>query len=237
MGYELKIQNLNYHVNDKQILKDINVSLNSGQFAALLGENGSGKSTLLDLLMGFRIPKAGKVLIDNKEPHHDDLTLKANTIYLSEKMEVPVYWKIGDFLDFHKHFYKQYSDELEKQYMDEYKIKRSTSFRELSAGENKRAQIVAALSSNPQLILVDEITAVLDIVGRQRFMGHLSALAKKGCTVVMATNILENIEQYTSHLILLNKGQLSYFGEVKAFMHQQKSTHFIDQIASILEAA
>ncbi len=237
VGYELKIQNLNYHVNNKQILKEIDFSLNAGNFAALLGENGSGKSTLLDLVMGFRVPKGGKILIDNKEPHIDDLTLKGNTIYLSEKMEVPVYWKIGDYLDFHKHFYKHYSNELEKQYLEEYRIKRSTSFRELSAGENKRAQIVAALSSNPQLILVDEITAVLDIVGRQKFMSHLSALAKKGCTVVMATNILENIEHFTSHLILLNKGELSYFGDVKSFMKQQKTPQFIDQIASILEAA
>lgn len=237
MGYEVKIETLNYHANEKQILSNIDFTLKPGNFAALLGENGSGKSTLLDLLMGFRMPKNGKITVDGKEPHIDDLTLKANTMYLSEKMEVPVYWKIGDYLEFHKHFYPNYSIELEKQYMDEYKIKSSTSFRSLSAGENKRAQIVAALASNPQLILIDEITAVLDIVGRQKFMGHLSNLAQRGCTVVMATNILENIEHFTSHLILLNKGHLSYFGDVKSFMKKQKSPIFIDQIASILEAA
>lgn len=237
MGYELKIQNLNYHVNEKKILSKIDLTLNAGNFAALLGENGSGKSTLLELAMGLRVPKAGKILVDGKEPHIDDLTLKANTIYLSEKMDVPVYWKLSDYLDFHKHFYPNYSDELEKQYMEEYKIKRSTSFRSLSAGENKRAQIVAALASSPKIMLIDEITAVLDIVGRQRFMGHLTALAQKGCTVVLATNILENIEHFTSHLILLNKGQLSYFGDIKSFMKTQKQSLFIDQIASVLESA
>ncbi|MEZ4816184.1 MAG: ABC transporter ATP-binding protein [Bdellovibrionota bacterium] len=237
VGYELKIENLSYHVNEKQILHDINFSLSGGNFVALLGENGSGKSTLLDLIMGFRIPKAGKIFVDSKEPHIDDLTLKANTIYLSEKMDVPVYWKISDYLDFHKHFYPSYSAELEEQYMHEYKIKRDTNFRSLSAGENKRAQIVAALASNPQLILIDEITAVLDIVGRQKFMGHLSNLAQRGCTIVLATNILENIELFTSHLILLNKGQLSYFGDIKSFMKNQKPSLFIEQIAAVLEAA
>jgi ABC-2 type transport system ATP-binding protein len=226
---------MNYHINEKQILWNLNFNLTPGTFTALLGENGSGKSTLLDLLMGFRVPKSGSVQIENIEPHKDDLTLKANTIYLSEKMDVPLYWKIGDYLDFHRHFYPTYSLELESYYLNEYKINRHTSFRSLSAGENKRAQIVAALASSPQLIMVDEITAVLDIVGRQKFMIHLNELCKKGCTVLMATNILENIEHYTSHLLLLNKGRVSYFGEMNAFV--KTNMLFTEQVANILQAA
>ncbi len=235
MGYSLEIKNLNYHINEKKILTDLNFSMQAGTFTALLGENGSGKSTLLDLLMGFRVPKGGSIHIDGKEPHHDDLVLKANAIYISEKQDVPVYWRIGDFLDFHKYFYPNYSNDLEKFYLDEYRIKRETSFRSLSAGENKRAQIVAALSSNPQLFMIDEITAVLDIVGRQKFMSHLSEMRKKGSTIIMATNILENIDQFTSHLLLLNKGKVSYFGEMQSFI--QPNAHFIDKVASILQVA
>jgi ABC-2 type transport system ATP-binding protein len=226
---------MNYSINEKQILSNLQFTLQPGTFTALLGENGSGKSTLLDLLMGYRLPKQGEITVEGKAPHLDDLTLKANTIYLSEKMEVPVYWKIGDYLDFHRHFYPNYSTESEKFYMNEYKISRNTSIRSLSAGENKRAQIVAALASQPQLMMIDEITAVLDIVGRQRFMTHLSELKAKGATVLMATNILENIEHYTSHLLLLNRGKVSFFGPMNSFVKPQ--ILFTEQVASILQAA
>jgi ABC-2 type transport system ATP-binding protein len=105
--------------------------------------------------MGFRLPKNGKITIEGNEPHKDDLNLKKNIVFLSEKMELPVYWKVKDYLSFHKYFYPNYSDELEAKLLKDYKITRDLSFRSLSAGENKRAQIVGALASRPQLLFVD----------------------------------------------------------------------------------
>ena len=237
MGYTVKTNALNYSIHEKKILQNLSFDLQPNSFTVLLGENGSGKSTLLDLLMGFRKPKSGEILLEGKSPHLDDLELKRHTIFLSEKMEVPVYWKVGDYLDFNKHFFPSYSDDAEDRYLREYGLKREASFRSMSAGENKRAQIIAALASQPKLLMVDEITAVLDIVGRRKFMLHLKELQKNGATVLMATNILEDLEHYATDLILLNHGRLSYFGTMEMFIGQKPGTLFSEKICSKLEAA
>lgn len=237
MKSRLEISNLSYSINNKEILKNINFTLEQESFAVLLGENGSGKSTLLDLIMGFRKAQQGEIKINGISPLEDSVDLKKNVLFLSEKMEAPIYWRIKDYLSFHKHFFPTYSDLLEKKLMQEYGLQYDTSFRSLSAGENKRAQIIAALSSQPKILFVDEITAVLDIVGRQRFMGHLKELKENGALVLMATNIIEDLEHYASHLLLLRQGQLQYSGKMSHFNSDKIGQLFTQKIVKELEAA
>jgi ABC-2 type transport system ATP-binding protein len=237
MGYKIDVSKLNYQIGrDKRILTDINFNVEPGSFVAVLGENGAGKTTLLDLMMGFREPSAGSLLVQDEQPYLDNWEQRNEISYLSEKVDMPGDWSAGEFLDFNKFFYKNYSGEKEQNLVREFRVDRASRLGNMSAGEIRRAQVVASLSIQPSLIIVDEITAVLDIVGRRKFMNLLNDLNKTtGCTVVLATNILEDLAEHISHVLLVQKGTLRSYQPLSLFLEKTGKSGFSQKVADLLE--
>ena len=85
--------------------------------------------------------------------------------------------------------------------------------------------------------MVDEITAVLDIIGRRRFMKQLSEINKStGCTILLATNILEDLENHVSHIALMHRGQLQSFETLVGLLDSHPKHEFSRIVADRLEA-
>jgi ABC-type branched-subunit amino acid transport system ATPase component len=237
MGFSLQVSNLDYGVRSKpDILKNLNVNISSGQFVAVLGENGAGKTTFIDLLMGFRQPTSGQIYIEGQVPLEDPYELRQHIAYLSEKVDIPGDWSVLEFLRFNQFFYKNYSSELEADLLKKFQVDTSCRVGTMSAGEIRRVQIVSALAIQPKLIVVDEITAVLDIVGRRQFMKILADLNKNvQCTVILATNILEELGNYISDLLVISHGQLCFFKPVKELLGNQDPNYLSQIVADMLE--
>ncbi len=237
MGFSVELKNLVYSASQNQnILQNVTSTFAPGEFVAVLGENGAGKTSLLDLMMGFRSTTAGSILIQNENPYQDHWQLRQKIAYLSEKVDMPGDWTIDEFLKFNRYFYTDYSLEHEERFCQQFRINRSARVGNLSAGEIRRAQIVGALSIRPRLIIVDEITAVLDITGRRQFMNALTDLNKElNSTVILATNILENLETFISHIFLLKGGSLKLHQTLKDFTSSTNAATFSDKISNILE--
>lgn len=237
MGMPIKIENLTFGVHKKKhILHQLSLDISPGEFVAILGENGAGKTTFLDLLMGFRVPNSGTIQVDGCHPHLDHWQARHHISYLSEKIDIPGDWSVRDFLDFNKFFYRDYNVDSEKKFLNLFSVIPENRLGNMSAGEVRRAQIVAGLSSTPKLIIVDEITAVLDIVGRRKFMQALKELNQTiGCTIILATNILENLEDYISHLLVLQKGRQRLHKPLEEFLDGQDKMKFPQKVADVLE--
>jgi ABC-2 type transport system ATP-binding protein len=204
---------------------------------ALLGENGAGKTTLMDLLMGFRKPSSGQIWVNEKEPSSDPWTQRAEISYLSEKMGLPGDWSVTDFLSFNRFFYPNYSLELESELISLFRVNPKARIFNLSAGEVRRVQVVSSLSINPKLVLADEITAVLDIIGRQRFLNFLFQLNQKHqTTIILATNILEDLINYLTHVGLLSNSELVLFQSKHEFLKDSHPNEFSKLVASRLES-
>jgi len=237
MGHEIiSIQQLGYAINGRVILRDIAAAIPPGAFVGVLGENGAGKTTLLDLLMGFRVPSDGMITVLDQQPHEDHWEARKRIAYLSEKVDIPGDWSVQEFLEFHQFFYPQYSHERERDLLNEFRITPQERVGNLSAGEIRRAQIVAALASFPEIVVVDEISAVLDIVGRRKFMRLLHEQSRiSQATIVFATNILEDLVNHISHMLLLRQGELHEFTTLEGFMQGRAESGFPQLVADILE--
>jgi len=237
MGMNIEIQNLAYQIRKgKTVLSDINLSIAPGNFAVVLGENGAGKTTLLDLIMGFRKPTLGSLKVQGEKPYQDNWLTRQEIAYLSEKVDIPGDWTAGDFLRFNEYFYHHYNHDLEAKYLKVFRVNRADRLGNMSAGEIRRVQIVGALSIEPKLIVVDEITAVLDIVGRRHFMALLRDLNREiQCTIVLATNILEDLASNVSHVMLLRKGFLRGFEPLASFLGGGPPEQFSQKVADLLE--
>ena len=173
-------ENLCFVVRKKTLLKEVSFSITPGSWMAVVGENGAGKTTLLDLVMGFKKPTSGKITVFSSEPFLDRAEDRQKISYLSEKVDIPGDWSVGEFLEFNRRFYPTYDLALEKELCKTFRVNGVDRVGNLSAGEIRRAQIVAALSFKPQLIVIDEITAVLDIVGRRQFIRYSASREPTG---------------------------------------------------------
>ena len=237
MGLNIEVQNLSYQIHkEKKVLKDLTLQIASGTFVAVLGENGAGKTTLLDMIMGFRKPSQGSVKVEKEKPHLDNWKRRQEIAYLSEKVDIPGDWLVDDFLKFNEYFYTHYSYDIEAKYLKLFRVNRKDRLGNMSAGEIRRVQIVAALSIEPKLIVVDEVTAVLDIVGRRHFMNLLRELYHQTqCTIVLATNILEDLANNVTHVMLLRKGDVRTFEPLSTFLGEASQAVFSQKVADLLE--
>jgi ABC-2 type transport system ATP-binding protein len=181
----------------------------------VLGENGAGKTTLLDLLMGFRRRTAGTISVMGHDPESDPWESRARIAYLSEKVDVPGDWEAAEFLSFHRHFFPRFDADEERGLLQALRVQPRARAGTLSAGEARRLQIVGALAARPELVIADEITAVLDILGRRQFLGLLKERQQRtGLTVVLATNVPEGLEPYADSILLLSRGRQLAFGSM-----------------------
>lgn len=234
----VRIKNVSFvtHTN-RAILSNIDVEVPAGSFVAVLGENGAGKTTLLDLLMGFKRPTSGTIEVFGRQPHDDPYSERERISYLSEKMDLPADWSVDYFMEFNRFFFSRYSREREQELIREFGVDLSNRIGNLSAGEIRRTQIVASLATPRDLVVVDEITAVLDIVGRKKFMRVLSQLQRNhGTTIVLATNILEDIHLFASHVLLLSHGKVKSFASLDSFLAGSDRNHFSDRVVYELES-
>lgn len=222
----LRIENLTktYGEGDNKVeaLKDINLSINKGEFVAIIGASGSGKSTLLHLLGGLDRATSGKVIIDEKSIYDykdEELSIfrrrKVGFIFqffnlipvldVEENIELPV------ILD---------NEKVDKDYLDEIitilnlQDRRTHLPSELSGGQQQRVSIGRALINKPSIILADEPTGNLDSKNTREVIELLKLTARKfNQTLILITHD-SNIASMADRVITIEDGRIiedSYF--------------------------
>jgi len=208
----------------REILTAVEFDLPPGTFLAVVGENGAGKTTLLDLLMGFRRRTAGGLRVMGEDPESDPWQTRARIAYLSEKVDFPGDWDAGELLDFNRRFYERYDRAEERALMARFRVTQDSRLGTLSAGENRRVPIVGALAARPDLIIADEVTALLDILARRALLTLLKERQRvQGTTVVLATNVPEGLDSYADHVLLLSHGHQLAFSRLADFVRGDAS--------------
>lgn len=202
--------------NKVEALKNINLSINKGEFVAIIGASGSGKSTLLHLLGGLDRPTTGKVIIDEKsiyDYNDDELSIfrrrKVGFIFqffnlipvldVEENIELPV------ILD---------NEKADKKYLDEIinilnlNERRNHLPSELSGGQQQRVSIGRALINKPSIVLADEPTGNLDSKNTRDVIELLKLTARKfNQTLILITHDT-NIATMADRVITIEDGEI-----------------------------
>lgn len=191
----LSIKNLTYSIPYADtILEGINLDIHPGEFIGVLGHNGTGKTTLLDIVLGLKKASQGSIEVLNENPHAVDRKNKNQIVFLSQDVSLKGNLTIGEFLKFHSTFYPNYSVEDEAELLQAFSLKKSQKVGALSTGQQKKVQVIAGLSTRPKLIIIDEITAVMDPETRDIFFQELLKVRNKyGAAAILATNIAEDL--------------------------------------------
>ena len=196
-----------------QVLKNISLTIEDGDFVVILGASGSGKSTLLNVLSGLERAESGQIFYDDTEI--TGLTDKELTAfrrkkigfifqqyYLLQNMNVGKNVKMGADLAVNSD-YKAILNEVGL----ENKLYKFPS--ELSGGEQQRVSVARALAKRPEVLFLDEPTGALDEDTGRQVLQYISELQKEyGFTIIMVTHNL-NIAEMAKTVIRMNNGKVS----------------------------
>jgi ABC-2 type transport system ATP-binding protein len=205
----LKVSNLIYQVPQGDVVLDnINFEVKQGEFLGILGRNGAGKTTLLDLIMGFRPHTSGQILVHDEYPQSTDKLNAHEVAFLSQDLKLKQGTSVGKFLEFHSFFYPQYSKQKEKDLLNFFELDPKQKIGSLSTGQQKKTQIIAGIASQAKLILIDEITAVLDPETRLKFFVLLERIHSEGqSAIVLATNIVEDLNGRVDKILFIDRNK------------------------------
>ncbi len=188
-------------------LIDLSLNIEKGEYVCLLGNNGSGKSTFLKTAVGLIKPTSGEVKIN---------LLNDKISYLPQQNNVDkdfpaVVWEIvltgtqkpGKFHP----FYTKADREKAKNAMEQMGITHIAKKRigNLSGGQQQRVMLARAICRNPELLILDEPCAGLDINISREIYSILQDLNKKGVTIIMASHDMEEIGKYGNRFVVLNQ--------------------------------
>jgi len=206
----ITLDNLAIGYNRQPVLSGISLSIERGSFTAILGANGSGKSTLLKTLLGLKPPIDGKIEITAPATFgYVPQAIEFDPLYLLTGFEVALmgtYGRVGPghFVPHHERAFVR--DCLRATGAEEFARRK---FSELSGGQKQRVLIARALATKPDVLVLDEPTAGVDVAATHSLLEFISQIhAEKKLTVLLVTHDLPLVRKHAQQVIWLHQGKV-----------------------------
>jgi len=217
----IEIVDVNVILNDKKVLEDINMVIESPSFLTIMGPNGAGKSTLIKLLLGIVFPSKGRVTVFGIDPTKNPLEVRKNVGYVPQKehmsFEVPL--TVGEVVQMgiltRKKIPRFMSKDDKRQVEEVLKVvemldKKSELFMNLSGGQQQRVLIARAVAQEPSILLLDEPFNGIDASNQNQILSFLRSIKERGVTVIVVTHDINPLVNLTDYVMLLNKNIISF---------------------------
>ena len=185
---------------------DITLTIQPGEVVALLGPNGAGKSTTIDLLLGLARPTDGSALLFGEDPRRAIVAGRVGAMLQGGALlpTTTVRESIALIHALHKHPLT-IDEAMERAGVTDLARQRIAS---LSGGQLQRARFAVAVVSNPDLLILDEPTAAMDVAARHSFWDSMREFTALGKTVVFATHYLDEADTFADRIIIMNAGRI-----------------------------
>ena len=196
-----------------QALKGIDLAVEKGDFFALLGPNGAGKSTTIGIISSLVTKTSGEVKILDIDIDENHSLAKKKLGVVGQEVNFNQFEKVGDIIRNQAGYYGlsfKESRENAKYYMRKLDIwdKRNEQARKLSGGMKRRVMVAKALVNNPDLLILDEPTAGVDIELRRSLWDFLSEINEQGTTIILTTHYLEEAERLCRNIAIIDSGEI-----------------------------
>jgi len=211
MSTAIKIRNTNKSYGHLQALSDINLDIKKGEFFGLLGPNGAGKSTLIGVLGGLVKKDSGSITVLGKDIISNYRETKKSLGIVPQEITFDPYFTVRETLKIHSGYFgiKDNSEKIDE-LLEALTLtdKAEIGPRELSGGMKRRLLIAKALVHDPEIIVLDEPTAGVDVELRNSLWEYVINLNKQGKTIILTTHYLEEAEALCDRIAIMNKGKI-----------------------------
>ena len=217
IGMQVEADDVSFSYKDKHVLESITQGFDKGEIVSIIGPNGVGKSTFLHCLNRLLTPSEGKVLVDGRSVEDyslKDLAKEMGYVPYSPASNFPL--SVIDMVIMGRHPYSRIGSSkddlkavhavLERLDIDDLAFR---PFTELSAGQRQKVMIARGLVQEPEVLLLDEPTANLDIKHQMEVASLLKELSKSiGLSVIMVSHELNIAAKYSDRMVLLHQGRI-----------------------------
>ena len=201
----IEIKNLSLKYGGREVLKDLNLNIDSGKIIGLVGENGTGKSTLMRVLTGLEKNYKGEVLIDGNRPGGETNALIS---YQPDHLPFDDYMTVIDIGNIYERFYDDFAAENYYKMIDSFSIERNLKIKECSKGMKDKVQIAASLARKTDFYLLDEPMTGIDPKARYEMLNTIIENFSPESTLLISTHLITEIEKILDEVIMISDGKV-----------------------------
>lgn len=235
MGIEIKNFSYKYPLEDKNVLENLNLKIETGEFWAVIGKNGSGKTTLCNALRRF-VPDfykgevTGEIVVDGKNLKDfspKELVTKIGFVFQNPFTQISgvkdtVFEEIAYGLENlaveKEKIIKRVNETLKLLEIEHLKDKNP---QEMSGGQKQRVALASIIVMDPEILVIDEPTSQLDPKGTQDIFKIINIMAKKGKTIILVEHKLELIAEYAEKIVVLDEGKIILSGKASEVLNNK----------------
>lgn len=201
----------------KTAVDGISLSIPKGSFFGLLGPNGAGKSTIIHCVTGIAQPTSGQILIDGVDVVTDYKESRTKVGLSPQEFNVDIFSTPRQLMDYMGGYYgipAQVRHERVEALIKRFDLEKHADmkFQKLSGGLKRRAVLGRALVHTPELLILDEPTAGVDVEQRRSLWAYLKELNEQGKTIILTSHYLEEIQYLCNDIAVINNGKIVWQG-------------------------
>lgn len=222
-NFPLEIKNLVKTYGSVEAVKNVSFHVEKGEIFGLLGPNGAGKTSIISVLTTLEEATSGEALIFGESVAKNPMFTKSKIGVVHQELINSGFFDVEEILEFQSGFYgiRNNKDQihylLNKLGLYEHKQKK---VKQLSGGMKRRLMIAKALVHKPELLLLDEPTAGVDIGLRESLWKFVLELQSQGISILLTTHYLEEAENLCQRIGIINRGKLEFVEPTQKIIHQ-----------------
>ncbi len=229
----ITIDNLYKTFGKVQVLKGLDLAINSGGIFAVLGPNGSGKTTLIKSILGMVIPERGSIQIK------DEKILKTHQYrnginYLPQIANFPANLTVIELLQMIKDIRNKEANENKLIELFDLTPFLKQKLGNLSGGTRQKVNLVLTFMFDSEIIILDEPTTGLDPISLIRLKKIIQEEKEKGKTILITSHIMSFVEEISDEIVFLLDGKIYFKGSINKLKEQTNQTDLEHAIANIL---
>ncbi len=210
---------------NKQVLKDVNITIPRGKIVGLLGKNGMGKSTLIKLINDLLTPTAGDVLVNGKAVGVES---KKVISYLPERTYLDKSMKVRQAIRYFEEFYEDFDADRAKTLVKDLDLDMDCKIAKMSKGMQEKLQLILVMCRRAQLYILDEPLGGVDPATRDYILDTILCNFNEGASVMISTHLIADIERILDEVIFINQGEIVLSSTADEL--RQKENASIDEV-------
>jgi ABC-2 type transport system ATP-binding protein len=222
MAAAVEIRQLRKAFGSVQALAGIDLDVGQGEFFGLLGPNGAGKTTLISILAGLTRADSGSARVMGHDVVADYRAARRSLGVVPQELVFDPFFTVRETLRFQSGYFglRRNDDWIDEILANlDLTSKAGANMRSLSGGMKRRVLVGQALVHRPQVIVLDEPTAGVDVALRQSLWAFVRKLNSEGHTVILTTHYLEEAEELCGRIAMLNHGRLIALEDKQTLLH------------------
>ncbi len=240
LTYAIESCDLTKRYGHQTAVDSLNLKVPAGSVFAFLGRNGAGKTTTIQMLMDLLPRTSGSAKLLGLDSVKKSRQIKSRIGYVADGQQMYDWMKVDEIIWFCKGFYPDWDDALAEEHKTRLGLDGKKKVRELSRGMKAKLGLLLALAHHPELLILDEPTAGLDVVVRRDFLGEvIEMIQQQGRTVFFSTHIVHEVERVADWVGILDHGHMVWCSPLEELKNgvQRVVLSFSEQPAELASLA